>query len=509
MSYLIGVDVGTTNLKVMAFDHNGLVAASAVVKTPILRPGPKMFEHDPDAIWEQVTLGIRQVVDTLGAAEIDAIAIASVAEEGFLLDSSGKALAPAIAWYDQRTAPQAARWANTFGSWETYRISGLLADSIYSLYKIQWIQGRQPDLYEQATKWLCMADYVTYRLSGEQAMTYSLASHTMALDLERREWSDEILKAARISRRLLPDLVESGTLIGRVTSEAAAVTGLAEGTPVVTGGHDHICGALAAGVLAPGSVLDSTGTAEALLVGLDRPAMSPTTFAAHIHFGAHTARGRYYAGTAMTAGPVVDWVRDRMLGTAENGADSYQALSEEALTSPPGARGLFFLPLLSDVGFTDRDGWSRGAMLGLQLSHTRGDIFRAAFEGLTYELRARLELLEDSLALGRQPRTVVSGGAARNPLQLQLKASILERTVSVPAATETTALGAALLAGLGVGIYKDEADAIARTTHEAVRVVPEAEQIPTYRTLYQTYCRLFDQTADTWHRWPWGPDGIL
>lgn len=508
MSYLLGVDVGTTNLKVLAFDHSGRVAASSLVPTPTLRPGPKMFEHDPDAIWEQVSLGIHQVADKLGATRIDAIAIASVAEEGFLLGNDGQALAPAIAWYDQRTAPQAARWAKLFGSWETYRISGLLADSIYSLYKLQWIQGRQPDLFEQATKWLCMADYVTYRLSGEQAMTHSLASHTMALDLQRLEWSDDILKAAGIPRRLMPDLVPSGTLIGRVTPEAAARTGLAVGTPVVTGGHDHICGALAAGVLAPGSVLDSTGSAEALLVGLESPAMSPTTFAAHIHFGAHTAKGRFYAGTAMTSGLIMEWVRDRMLGAADPSGDGYQALSAEALTSVPGARGLFFLPLLSDVGFTDRDGWSKGALIGMQLSHTRGDIFRAALEGMTYELRARLELLENSLNLGLQHRTVVSGGAARDALLLQLKASILERTVAVPTATETTALGAALLAGLGVGIYQDEADAIARTTHEEVRG-PEAELVPTYRSLYRTYSRLFDQMADTWHHWPWGPDGLL
>jgi len=507
MTYLLAVDVGTTNLKVTAFSLQGRVAASAVVITPVRKPAPRFSEHEPDAIWEQVGAGIRQVVNALPPTSIEAVAVASVAEEGFLLGSDGKALAPAIAWFDQRTSSQAAKWAKLFGSWETYRISGLLPDSIYSLHKIQWIQAHQPEVYDQAVKWLCMSDYVTYRLCSEQAMSYSLGSHTMAMDLNRLDWSDEILKAARIPRRLLPTLTPSGVRLGSVTHEAAEATGLAEGTPVCVGGHDHACGCLAAGALNPGTVLDSTGMAEALMVGLARPAMSPSSFAAHIHFGAHTARDRFYAGTAMTSGQVVEWVRDRMFSSTEPNGESYQALSDDAVTSLPGARGLFFMPLLSDVGFTDRDGWSRGALMGLQLFHTRGDICRAALEGITYELRARLEILERSLELERQTCLIVSGGAASNSLLLQLKANILDRTVSVPAATETTALGAAMLAGLGVGAYASEAQAIEQTRSEAFRTQPDPELVPTYRNLYQSYGRLFDLLADEWHRWPWTTSG--
>ncbi|MDF2626204.1 MAG: carbohydrate kinase [Symbiobacteriaceae bacterium] len=491
MPYLIGLDIGTTNTKALAIDDQGRVAARHSVKTPVRFVAPDCAEHDPDALWNAAAACCRGVVEALGGAgEIVGVAAASVAEEGVLLNRQGEALGPAIAWFDQRTAPQAARWAQSFGPWETYSITGLLPDPIYSLHKLNWIRENQPEQFRQAETWLCIADYISFRLGGARAMSHSLASHTMALDLERLEWSREILAAADLPIDLFPPLVASGTVLGGVSPQAARETGLTPGTPVLAGGHDHICAALAAGAWEPGAILDSGGSVEALLVGLPKPAMTPASFAARIHFGAHTARGRYYAGTAMTSGRVMDWVRSRFFAACGTEAEAYRAMTREALASEPGARGLFLLPHLAEVAFNRRDSQGRGAVLGWRLHHTRGDIARAAFEGLAFELRALLATLEGALGLAPGSRLVATGGMASSPELLHLKASILDRQVHLPENTELTALGAAMLAGLGAGIFGSEDEAQARIAGHSASIAADPDLARCYARLFHAYERL-------------------
>jgi xylulokinase len=293
--YLIGVDVGSTNWKVIAYDHAGRVVAR------FRCPSKTHFEGEgayylPDEMWETLAGGIQRVVAELPEpALVDGIAVTSVGEAGVLLDAADRPVCPTLAWFDPRTAPQAKRWRAKFEDpYELYELTGFAPQHIASVNKLMWVREEDPEAYSRAQTWLCVADFVAQRLSGEKAMDYSLASRTGLFDIDRREWSARLLEAAGIDRSLMPRLAPSGSPVGLVDRMASQLTGLPIGTPVFTGGHDHICGALAVGVTDEGAVLDSTGTAEAVLMVLKGPNTSRALCEAGFSVGCHTARDRYY-----------------------------------------------------------------------------------------------------------------------------------------------------------------------------------------------------------------------
>jgi xylulokinase len=224
------------------------------------------------------------------------------------VDQKGRALAPILTWHDPRTLPWLDWWRSRIPEADLYRITGLPIDYIYSVNKLLWHRERSAEVFSRAQTWLCVADWVTYRLTGRRSTSLSMASRTMLLDITRRDWSDELLRLAELPAGLLPDVFPSGTVIGAVTPEAARSTGLAVGIPVSAGGHDHICAALAAGVIAPGMVLDSAGTAEAVLLSLDSPVLDEASASSGLCCGCHTVRDRYYLIGGVMSGGVVNWV---------------------------------------------------------------------------------------------------------------------------------------------------------------------------------------------------------
>jgi xylulokinase len=317
-------------------------------------------------------------------------------------------------------------------------------------------------------------------------MGRSLASRTLAYDLRRGAWSQEMLDAAGVPPSVMPELRPEGALVGRVTTEAASQTGLLQGTPTYVGGHDHIVGALGVGAYVAGMVMDSVGTTETELFTVAQADALLDAADQAFCLGAHVVAGRYYLiGGILSAGSTLSWLAN-LLWEGEGSADRAQALTaltKAAAESPIGARGLYLLPHLTGAGAPDRDTLARGVLMGLGLEHTRADFARAALEGLAFEVRLLLDRLEP-LTGQRIARVISVGGGARNALWNQVKADASGRHWAVPEHTEGVTLGAAVLAGLGAGVYANPDDAMRQLARPMQHVEPQPEAVAQYERIY-------------------------
>jgi xylulokinase len=290
----------------------------------------------------------------------------------------------------------------------------------------------------------------------------------------------------------------SGTVIGTVSRQASRETGLAEGTRVVTGGHDHICGALAVGVFEESRALDSCGTTETLLLSLERVPLTEEAFQQELVFGCHVARGTYYMLAALyTSGIIVRWFQEQFAPETLRNPKTYQQLIEEARQIPPGADGVFFLPHFRGSSSLPVDPLSRGTFLGILSHHTRANLFRAIIEGLCYEIRSILNVMTSTSGITVDSLRVI--GSARNDFWLQTKADILQVDLEIPDVTEGTCLGAALLAGIGTGVYRDERDAFTQTYRPGQKYHPNQEHTERYNRLYHEIFRSIYSTVVPLH----------
>ncbi len=495
---LIGVDIGTTNIKAVAFSMDGRELGKVSTPTITHHPRSDWAHFEADEIWEAISSSLRTLCRQLPADRVPAaIAFTSMAESAFALDAEGIPVHVAIAWFDRRTAPQTAWWHEVIGPEETARITGLSIKPLFGITKLMWIRENAPDAFARTTRWLHMADYGAYRLCGVQATDYSLASRTMVFDLARKEWSQTLLDKVGISAGLFAEVIPSGIQLGTVHAAAAAETGLPIGLPVVSGGHDHVCGALALGVTDPGDAFDSMGTAESLFIATERPLLRPELTTKGAGQGLHVAPDRGYAmGGIYFSGGCIDWIRAVLL---QAGDQSFEQLIAQAGRAPAGSNGLFFLPHLRMANPPIIDIRSRGAFVGLSSDTTAGHFARAVLEGVAYEYHRAYEALVDSFQL-KPNRIIAGGGGTRNRLLLEIKAALLGAPIQVAAVDEATCLGAAMLAGIGAGIYRDFSDAAERVTVPLKSVMPDAALHDLYQERYrEVYLHLYNILRDTNH----------
>lgn len=489
MTLLIGLDIGTSNIKAAAYRADGGCLAQASSPTPSRTVALRQAEQDPDELWGAVAETLAKTVTACGSSpDIAGVCVASVGEAGVPLDAHGDPTCPIIAWYDERTAPLTQWWEAHLGTEPLFALTGLPLGHTFSLLKMQWLRQEAPVAWAATRRWLAVGDYIGFRLTGQQAMGYSLASRTMALDLGTRAWSPELLELARVPERLLPALAPEGTLLGRVLPEAVVATGLPESTAVFIGGHDHPVAAIAMGATAPGIVLDSTGTTETELMAIPSVRSILDRNDQHFSVGCHAAPGRYYIkGAILSAGSLLAWAAG-LCFPKEPPHARLAALTEAAATSPAGADGLYLLPHLAGAGSPDRDSLARGVIAGLTLGHTRNDIARAAFEGLVYELNALLSALEQS-AGHPISQVIAAGGGSQSSFWTQLKADITGHPMMVSPQTEAVTLGAAMLAGLGSGIYSSLEDAQAAHALPGEMYTPDPARAQLYDRLYRLRIR--------------------
>lgn len=492
---LCGLDVGSTNIKAVIFDERGAIVAKASRKTPTHFPRPGWAYYDPRELWQTTAAVLRATTAQVEQPQrIVGVGVASIGETGVLLDAAGEELYDAVAWYDTRSEAQAVQVEQVLGAQRVYAITGLTPQPIFSLCKLLWIQQHEPAIFARAVRWLHVADYISYKLSGEAATDFSVASRTLMLDLAGLRWSDEIITGMGLARDLFAPLRRGGEPLGAVHAPAAEATGLPAGAAVAVGGHDHLCGGLAIGAGKPGALLDSVGTAEAVLLTLERPLQGARVAEQGYEQGAHVAAGYYGMGAYRTAGVCIDWFR-----TISGGAD-YATLTAEAEQAPLGSLGVRFVPHMRLPHSPSNDARARGVFMGLSTDVTRGMMFRAILEGLAFETRNVLEPLLHYAGYARPTEIFLIGGAGRNPLFAQIKASILQQRLTLASLDEEVATGAALLGGMAAGLYADAEQAHAALHVERTYVEPDPAQVDAYERIFrEVYQRIYPALREVQH----------
>jgi xylulokinase len=410
------------------------------------------------------------------------------------LDSGGEPTHDIIAWFDGRAKPQAERLGRVAGQDRLFGLTGLSLQPIFGLCKLLWLKENEPDAYSRTATWLNVADYMAFRLCGVAATDYSLASRTLALDLHGLRWADELLGEVGISPDLFAPLRGGGSFLGPVTPDAASATGLPEGTSVAAGGHDHVCGALAAGVMQEGTMLNSLGTAEAIFLPLERPLTDPQVGHQGYTQGAHVAGQYYVFGGQYTSGASVEWLREALGGV------DYDTLVAEAEEVPPGSLGAFFLPHLRLANPPYDDPAARGAFVGLSTDMGRGALFRAVLEGLAYDSRNSLEPLLAHSGLDELRAIYAIGGGTQNRLLMRIKATVSNQAIIVVGVEEATSLGAAILGGIGAGVYANVPSALEELRYAESRVEPAQDEVSFYDAAFRNvYGRIYPSLRGVHH----------
>jgi xylulokinase len=492
---LIGADVGTTNIKVVAFDRSGRAVESASSPTPTRYPGPGRADHDPEELWTSFAATLRRVTGKLDdPGRVASIAVASVGEAAVPLDSGGDPTSDIIAWFDGRARPQAQRLGRAIGQDRLFGLTGLSLQPIFGLCKLLWLKDNEPDAFSRTARWLNVADYMAFRLCGVAATDFSLASRTLALDLQGLRWADGLLEEVGVPPDLFAPLHKSGSVLGPVGREAAGATGLSEGVCVAVGGHDHVCGALAVGVTEKGTMLNSLGTAEAIFLPLESPLTNPRVGEQGYTQGAHVAGQYYVFGGQYTSGASVEWWREIL-----DGAD-YDSLISEAANVPPGSFGAFFLPHLRLANPPYDDPAARGAFVGLSTDVGRGALFRAVLEGLAYDSRNSLEPLLAHAGLQELRAIHAIGGGTQNRLLMSIKATVMNQKITVSGVEEATSLGAAILGGIGAGIYPDIPSALEKLRQDKITIDPVPDEVPFYDAAFErVYANLYPTLRNLHH----------
>lgn len=498
MDYLMGIDLGSTSIKAVVYDEKGNLKASGSTPTQVSHLNnehPEWAFWDPEIIWQSVSRSVTSALSDLDRDNIAAVAVTGWGMDGLPIDKTGEPLYPFISWHCTRTEPQRERFEKMVGPERIFQVSGTQMMTIHTAYRMMWIMEYYPEILLKAETWLPIEDFVNYKLCGIRGTDYSMASCTALFDQKKRKWSDELIERTGIPRHIFPEVRDSGTKIGSVSRKASSQCGLKEGTPVVLGGHDYHCAALAVGAFKPGSVMDITGTWEILFAASEEVNLDQSVFLSGLLLESHVATNMYnYAAYALSAG-MLEWFKDEFaaeegLCAEKTGTTVWEVLMARAASVPPGSHGVFFLPHFSGAVIPQVDTKSLGAFVGLSERAKRGVCARAVIEGLDYQFRELLESFES--AIGKSvDRVIAVGGTTRNKFWMQNKADISGRTVEVPAIEEATPLGAAILAGIGVGIFKDELDAYRNTYRPGETYTSNSEAAAQYEKYYPIYKQIY------------------
>ena len=506
MAYLLGIDVGTTGIKALVINASGDLLASATAEYPMYTPRPQWAEQEPEDWWQAAIKAIRQALES---SHVEPGAIMGIGLTGqmhglVLLDVQGKVLRPCIMWNDQRTGAQCEWIMRTVGRERFLELTMNPALPGFTAPKIIWVRENEPEVYAKVAHVLLPKDYLRYRLTGVYATDVSDASGMVLLDVGKRRWSTEVLDKLGIPAEWMPHCVESPVITGEITSEAAELTGLKAGTPVVGGAGDQAASAVGSGIVEPGLVSVTVGTSGVVFAYTETPSRDPQ---GRLHTFCHAVPGKWHVmGVTLSAGGSFRWLRDT-LGLEEknvavlSGVDPYEILTAEAANAPAGCEGLLFLPYLTGERAPYPDPNARGVFFGLTLRHDKRHLVRSVLEGVAYSLRDCLEIFRDLHIPIRQVRA--AGGGARSQVWRQVMADVFGTELVTINVTDSTAFGAALLAGVGAGVFSGVPEACAATVRIVERTEPVAESqaayneyYPIYRALYRALKPAYDALAE-------------
>jgi len=481
------LDCGSTNITAAAVDPEGSIVASASrPNAPVPQPDGKegWLIWDMDALWDTICAATRQLAGEVGRETIRAVTVATWGADGAPVTADGELTYPVICWQCPRTGPAMRRLVERFGERGLFNITGYQAISFNTLFKLAWLRGNAPDALERADKWLMMAGLLSHRLCGEFSLDVTGASTMMMLDLAKMRWSSELLDAVGVDESFFPELIHPGHVIGGLSEEAAGQMGLEAGIPVVAAGHDTQFAPIGSGATRQEAVL-STGTWEIAMLRSERPVTSDFAFEEGLLTEADAVPGLYDPQLLMMGSGVLEWVRENLYGGIEDRSEAYATMIGEARKVRPGAGGVFLVPsFVPGTGPTRKYG-TRGTLVGLGLTSTRAHVYRAALEGLCFQLKDALRVLTQ--ATGFAPERVrVVGGGSKNELWNQLRADICGLPVVVTERRDATVIGAAVAAWVGAGRFSSLTEG-ERALPIETEVVEPSEQASVYEGLYDRY----------------------
>ena len=466
-----------------------MLASATEEHQPLASPHLGWAEQHPQDWWRAASIAVRKALASanLRGEGIRCVGLSGQMHGAVLLDEKDRVVRPALIWCDVRTEAQCRELTEKVGAQRLIQLTCNPPLANFTLPKILWVRENEPSLWRSVRSLLLPKDFVRFRLTGERATDMADASGTLLLDVAHRCWSSEMLQASEIDPRILPALYESPEVCGAISAEGAASTGLKAGTPVVAGAGDQAAGAIGMGVVLPGAVSATIGTSGVVFAATDQPALDP---AGRLHTFCHAIPGRWHVmGVTQAAGLSLRWFRDRFGAGVEDGTDPYERLAREAASVPPGCEGLLWAPYLMGERTPHIDPKARAAWVGLTASHTRAHLIRAVMEGVAFSLRDTLTIFDEiRVPVGR---LLLGGGGARSALWREIQAMVYGRTVEIVQAEEGAALGAAILAAVGAGVWPTVDAACGDVVRIAQHVTPKPESVSAMNDCYHTYRRLY------------------
>ncbi len=494
MAYVLGIDIGTSGTKTVLFDEKGAVIASCTAEYPLYQPRNGWAEQRPEDWWEAVVSTVKSVLDKSGIlpADIKGIGLSGQMHGLVMLDKDSRVLRPAIIWCDQRTGEECKEIEDRIGRKRLIEITANPALTGFTASKILWVRNHEPEIYAKCAHILLPKDYIRFMLTGEYAPEVSDAGGMQLLDVPGRCWSQEVLEKLEIDPDFLGSVYESPEVTGVVSEAAAALTGLAAGTPVVGGAGDNAAAAVGTGVVREGSAFTTIGSSGVVFAHTDSIRIDPR---GRVHTFCCAVPGAWHVmGVTQGAGLSLKWLRDHFCtpevqqAAAEN-ADPYCIMDREAATVPIGSDRLLYLPYLMGERTPHLDPDARGVFFGLSAVHGRPQLIRSVMEGVSFSLMDCLSVFEE---MGITANSMIAcGGGGTSPLWRQMLSDIYNCPISTIASKEGPALGAAILAMVGAGIYPSVEEACDAVIRKGTSVEPSAANHETYMHFYERYCALY------------------
>lgn len=494
MAYVIGVDCGTSGTKTVLFDESGNVIASKTIEYPMYQPKNGYAEQDP-ADWSNAMINtIRAVMTQSGVSKDDVkgVGISGQMHGLVMLDKDGNVLRKSIIWCDQRTANEVEEMNQKLGEKKLIEITANPALTGWTAAKILWVKNNEPEIYEKCAHILLPKDYLRFILTGEFATEVSDASGMQLLDVPNRCWSDEVLSALDIDKKLLGKVYESCEVTGEVTAKMAELTGLKAGTIVVGGAGDNAAAAVGTGVVEDGKAFTTIGTSGVVFAHTSNISIDPK---GRVHTCCAAVPNSWHVmGVTQGAGLSLKWFRDNFCNAEKEtaalmGVDEYYLMDKEAETVPVGANRLLYLPYLMGERTPHLDPDARGTFFGLSAMHTKKDMLRAVLEGVSYSLRDCVEVFREMNI--NVSDMMACGGGGTSPLWRSMLADLYNCPVKTVASKEGPALGVALLATVGAGIYSSVPEACKAVIKTDKTQEPNAQSVPEYEKYYQLYREIY------------------
>ena len=484
---LLGVDIGTSSCKTALFDPEGKVVAQGGCEYPVSYPRKGWAEQDPARWWDGVCRAVREMVSDNG---IDPAEIAGIGTDGqswsaIALDRDGNVLCPTPIWTDTRSEEICRETADRLTAEKLFNLCGNPAKPGYTWPKILWYRKHRPEVYEKTEKILQSNSYIVYRMTGEITQDLSQGYGLACFDMRKGCWDEDMCEALGIPRKLLPEIAPCHQIVGRLTGEAAKQMGLREGIPVAAGGLDAACGTLGAGVVSPGQTQEQGGQAGGMSICIDQYAADP-----RLILGFHVVPGRWLLqGGTTGGGGALKWLRETMCPEL-----SFAEMSALAETAEPGSGGVTFLPYMAGERSPIWDPNACGVFFGLNFGVTRAQMIRACMEGVAYSLRHNLETAAEAGARADVLRAM--GGSANSRIWTQIKADVTGCGIEVPGSDTATTLGAAMLAGVGTGVWQGFEEAARQTIRVNRTYEPDPTVKEAYDRGYETYRKLYGNLKD-------------